>query len=181
MRWFPVLLLALTVSGARAESVLDDETVETFAAAVGAERLAAWEKDAARLDAAFADCEARLDRPTLGIVIPWEIYPNGQVQYEVKAGRAQFFKKENLVWCGEVTVNEYSAAGVLKTTCSADACVIDQKTKSCWLKGTGRIVIDGKTGISGDGIYFSSGDFFVKIQSKVTVETSAINFKGVQL
>lgn len=168
-------ILALFTAVAALNLFAEDEFSYDLASAT--ER---FTKDEARLKAEFEKCIAKLHKPSEGIVVPVENHPNGSLKVDVYAGKAQFFDKDSVVWCGDVIVREYDIKGSIKMELEADACVVDRKTKSGWIKdyATGRY---GKTKISGCGIYFSFPEEFVKISSKVEIESSEIKFEGVQL
>ena len=137
-------------------------------------------RDEARLQAAYAVCLARIDRPAEDVVVPVESHPDGTIKVDAKAARAQFFDKEGLVWCGDVTVREFDEKGRLKMELEAVSCVVDRKSKSGWLEGrtVGRV---GATELSGRGIYFSCAQEYVKITSEVSIVSSDIKFEGVKL
>jgi hypothetical protein len=136
--------------------------------------------DEARLKAAYAECLSKIDRPAEGVVVPVESHPDGTIKVDAKAAKAQFFDKEGLVWCGDVTVREFDEKGRLKMELEAASCIVDRKTKSGWLDGVavGRY---GATELSGRGIYFSCPQEFVKITSEVSIVSSDIKFEGVRL
>lgn len=136
--------------------------------------------DEARLKAEFKKCVEKIDKPSEEIVVPVESHPDGSIKVDVYAGKAQFFDKDAVVWCGDVVVREYELDGTVKLELKADACVVDRKTKTGWINGfaSGRY---GKTKIKGNGIYFSFPDEFVKISSKVEIESTDLKFEGVEL
>lgn len=136
--------------------------------------------DEERLKLEFEKCLTKLDKPSEGIVVPVENHPNGSLKVDIYAGKAQFFEKEAIVWCGDVIVREYDLNGNVKVEVEADACVVDRKTKSGWIKDFANGRYD-KTKIRGCGIYFSFPEEFVKISSKVEIESSDIKFEGVEL
>lgn len=145
-----------------------------------AARLESFARDRVRLQAAYTNCLARLDRPAEGVVVPVESHPDGSVKVDATADRAQVFEKEGLVWCGGVTVREYDPDGTVKMELSADSCVVDRGTKSGWLEGYASGTY-GKTRMEGRGIYFSFREEFVKIYSDVAVTSTDIKFEGVKL
>lgn len=167
----------LTLFAALASAFLFAEEEEMFDLASAVKR---FEADEARLKAEYVKCLEKLDKPSEGIVVPVESHPDGSVKVDVTAGKAQFFDKDSLVWCGDVTVREYTPEGKVKMELTADACVVDRNTKSGWVQdyASGRY---GKTKISGCGIYFSFTEEFVKISSKVAIESSDLKFEGVEL
>ena len=176
-----LMLIAASVSSAADESVsVIPETAETFDVAIASARRAAWSADEARLRAAYAEGLAKIDRPALGIVVPVESFPNGALKVAATAGKAQFFEADGLVWCGDVTVREYSESGAEKMSFSAAGCIVDRRTKSGWLEGAAHGTY-GKTQLAGDGIYFSFPDEFVKISSKVEITSTEFKFEGVKL
>ena len=167
----------LALLAACAVLILSAEEESRFDLASATARFAADEE---RLKSEYEKCSSRLDRPSEGIVVPVENHPNGSLKVDIYAGKAQFFEKESLVWCGDVIVREYDLDGKVTVELEADACVVDRKTKSGWIKGlaNGRY---GKTKIRGCGIYFSFPEEFVKISSNVEIESSDIKFEGVEL
>lgn len=169
---FFIAVLAVAV----APLLLAGEDAE-FGFAAATSRFAA---DEARLKAEYDKCVAKIDKPSEGIVVPVESHPDGSLKVDVYAGKAQFFDKDAVVWCGDVIVREYELDGTVKLELKADACVVDRKTKTGWINGgaSGRY---GKTKIKGNGIYFSFSDEFVKISSKVEIESTDLKFEGVEL
>lgn len=169
--------LLLTSLFALAACILFAEEDVTFDLAAATSRFAS---DEARLKVEYRKCVEKLDKPSEGIVVPVESHPDGSLKVDVYAGRAQFFDKDSVVWCGDVVVREYEPNGNVKVELNASACIVDRNTKSGWIEGfaSGRY---GKTKISGCGIYFSFPDEFVKISSKVAIESSDIKFEGVEL
>lgn len=156
------------------------EGPETLADSVGAERLAAWMKDESRLKAAYAECASKLEKPALGITVPVETWPDGSTKIAAAAGKAKFFEKEALVWCGDVTVKEFTEKGELKATFFAKGCVVDRETKSGWLEGHARGEMGG-TSIEGDGIYFSFPEEVVRVAANVEIVSDEFKFEGVKL
>lgn len=182
MRRQAILALALTAAvacGAAPDDV-GCEAVETFAAAAGTGRCEAWAQDEARLRAAYEACLPRIDRPSTGIYIPVELFPNGAVKVEAYAEKAQVFEQEGLVWCDGVTLREFEPTGEMKMTCTAAGGVVDRKQRSGWMHGAAQVRY-GQTFLSGEGIYFSFSDEFVKISSKVAITSTALKFEGVKL
>lgn len=143
-------------------------------------KIAAMDRDKARLEAAYRECVAKLDRPAEGVVIPVEQHPDGSLKVDAAAERAQFFEKEGFVWCGGVTVREYMPDGSVKCQFYAEGCLVDRATKTGWAEGRA-VGTYGKTRLDGRGIYFSFSDESVKIYSEVVITSTDIKFEGVKL
>lgn len=141
---------------------------------------ARFSEDEARLKAEYKKYVKKVDKPSEEIVVPVENHPDGSLKVEVCAGKAQFFNKDAIIWCGDVIVREFGLDKKLKMELEADTCIIDRNTKSGWINGLGKGHY-GKTKIQGRGIYFSFSEEFVKILSNVMVESSEIKFEGVEL
>ncbi len=136
--------------------------------------------DENRLKAEYAKCLDKVKKPSQDITVPIESHPDGSVKVDVSALKAQFFDKEGFVWCSDVTVREYNLDGSVRMELKAKNCLLDRTSRSGWLDGPAYATY-GKTKIGGCGIYFSFADEFVKISSKVIVESSDIKFEGVEL
>ena len=136
--------------------------------------------DEARLKNMYGEIVARVDRPAEDVIVPIECYDDGAVKTDVTAARAQFFDREGLVWCGDVTVRQYDTDGSVKLELAAKGCLFDRKTRSGWLDGqaAGRF---GSTVMSGNGIFFSYKDELVRITSDVSIVSTDIKFEGVKL
>ncbi len=145
-----------------------------------AAKIESFSADEKRLQGEYSKCLEKVKNPSQGIVVPIESHPDGSVKVDIAAGKAQFFDKEALVWCADVVVREYNPAGDVKMELVAESCLLDRTSRSGWLEGQACAKY-GKTSISGCGIYFSFPDEFVKISSKVLVESSEIKFQGVEL
>lgn len=168
---------ALALFAALAASPLFAEEGGTFDLAAATGRFAA---DEARLKVEYRRCVEKLDKPSEGIVVPIESHPDGSLKADVYAGKAQFFEKDSIVWCGDVVVREYDTDGRIKLELKASSCVVDRNTKSGWVEGFASGRYD-KTKINGVGIYFSFPEEFVKISSNVVIESSDMKFEGVKL
>ena len=150
---------AMALFAALAASPLFSEEGGTFDLAAATGRFAA---DEARLKVEYRRCVEKLDKPSEGIVVPIESHPDGSLKADVYAGKAQFFEKDSIVWCGDVVVREYDTDGRIKLELKASSCVVDRNTKSGWVEGFASGRYD-KTKINGVGIYFSFPEEFVKI------------------
>lgn len=148
------------------------------AACAGPLEASAADRD--RLSAAYSNCLSRIDRPAEGVVVPVETHPDGSVKLDVAAEKAQFFEKEGLVWCGGVTIREYTPAGEVKFRIEAEGCIIDRRTKSGWIEGVARGTY-GKTDLAGRGVWFSSEDEAVEICSGVEIVSRDLNMEGIRL
>ena len=158
-----------------AQGAQDDGVPQGVAA-----KIAAMDRDKARLEAAYKECFAKLDRPAEGVIIPVEQHPDGSLKVDATAERAQFFEKEGFVWCGGVTVREYMPDGSVKCQFRAEGCLVDRSTKTGWAEGRA-VGTYGKTRLEGSGIYFSFSEESVKIYSNVVITSTDIKFEGVKL
>lgn len=140
------------------------------------------EQDATRLREAFAEHRGKMDNPAEQVVIPLMSHSDGTAMVEVQAEKAQRFegpalddssrkkrKSSRFILCQGVTLRQFDQEGGVSAEVRAPECFIDLATGSAWFEGTvnGRYNVDYP--FTGDGIYFSSEDFFVKIYSKVEI------------
>lgn len=185
MRGLAAILAALApyFCGAAASAGSLAETEESATAAeiaAVAEKLAGADADRDRLAKAYDECMERLGRPALEVSIPVEAHPDGSVKIDATAERAQFFDKEGLVWCGGVTVREYSPGGDVEMEFRAEGCLVDRKARTGWAPGR----VEGRragTKIEGSGFYFSFGGEFVRMYGNVRISSTDMDFGGMGL
>ena len=132
-------------------------------------------REAERLRGAYAKCAGSLASPAENVTIPIETYSDGSVKTLVKAARAQFFLQEGLVWGEDVEVRRLSTNGVVEAAIDAKACVVDRATRSGWAEGAAKVT-NGKTVFSGEGVYFSSSDSYVKVFGASSFASEEIRF-----
>lgn len=139
------------------------------------------DREAERLAGVYTNCTAALQTPAENLVVPIENHPDGSVKATISAERAQFFIDAGYVWGEGVVLCEYEVGGTnVKARVTAERCVVDRATKSGWAEGRVRAEY-GKTTVSGEGIYFSFAEEYVKILSAVKIESSDVKFEGVKL
>ena len=142
---------------------------------------AALDADAERMRGVYTNCVAQVGSAAEDVVIPVEFFDNGTVKSSISARKAQYFLDSGLVWAEGVTVRQFKPDGVaVEASVEAESCVVDRKSKTGWAEGHARITVSGTT-VDGDGIYFSFSEEFVKILSKVVVESTDLKFEGVKL
>lgn len=121
-----------------------------------------------RLRAAYSNCVARLDVPAENVTIPIETFEDGSVKSVAYAKRAMYFLDSGLVWAEGVDVKKLKKDGTLDTHVEAARCVIDRLSKSGWAEGPAKVT-HGKTTVSGEGVYFSSAEGYVRVLSRSKV------------
>ncbi len=144
-------------------------------------KCAMLDQEAERLQIAYTNCVAQLQKPGEDIVIPIEQHPDGRTKVIISAKKAQFFLDTGFVWCEDVTVKELLPDGItVKAYIAADNCVIDRDTRSGWSQGHTLAQYEDYT-VEGNGIYFSFEEEYVKITSKSSILARDVKFKGVKL
>ena len=133
------------------------------------------DREAERLQAAYADCAARAVAPAENVVLPVESHPDGSIKATVSAKAAQFFLQTGFVWGTNVVVRQYATNGVVEAEVVADRCVVDRGTKSGWVDGHARARYLGNE-VEGDGIYFSFSEEFVRISSNTVIRAKDLKF-----
>ncbi len=138
--------------------------------------------DAERLRAAFRTHRGRMETPAEQIVIPLKAHANGATMLEVTADRAQHLecaadggasgKKEKVhryVLCEGATVRQFDLSGAVSAEVKAEECFVDLSTGSAWMEGKVRGKYGFDAPFGGDGIYFSTSEFFAKIYASVEI------------
>ena len=137
--------------------------------------------DAERMRSVYTNCNANVSAAAEDVVIPIEFFASGTVKSSISAARAQYFLDSGLIWAEGVVVSQFKPDGVTVEACvEAKSCVVDRKAKTGWAEGAAKITVSGTT-VQGEGIYFSFPEEFVKILSKVVVESTDLKFEGVKL
>ena len=144
------------------------------------EKRALLDRETERLQAAYSNCVSHLDQPAENIEIPVESHANGRVKTLVRAARAQFFLDTGFIWGEDVVVRQFRADGSVEAEVFARHCVVDRETRACWAEGPARATY-GRTRVSGEGIYFSFREEYVKISSKVDIQSEDMKVEGVRL
>lgn len=145
--------------------------LSAFDSTVWHEQREIFAREAERLRICYTNCQAQLLSPASDVSVPIETFEDGSVKTFVKAGRAQLFLAENLVWAEDVRVKRLNADGSVEAMLTATNCVIDRVSKSGWAEGPATVV-HGKTSFAGEGVYFSSADAYVKVFDRAQVESS---------
>lgn len=133
--------------------------------------------EAERLRNAYRMCSENLETPAEDVVVPVETFPDGSVKLIVNARRAQYFLKEGLVWAEGVTVQKYKRDGGLDTVITARRCVVDRVSRSGWAEGRAQVRHD-RTVLSGENVYFSSPEGYVKVFDKAKIDSSDLKLGG---
>ena len=121
-----------------------------------------------RLRAAYSNCVARLETPAENVTIPIETFEDGSVKSVAYAKRAMYFLDSGLVWAEGIDVKKLKRDGSLDTHVEAERCVIDRLSKSGWAEGPAKVT-HGKTTVSGEGVYFSSAEGYVRVLRRAKV------------
>jgi len=156
------------------------------ASAFGAFDSEAWMKkretlsrDAERLRGLYAKCAASDMPPTEDVTIPVEEYPDGSLKVVVHARLARYFMTQGLVWAENVSVRRYDRDGVLDSHVDARHCVVDRVAKNGWAEGAARFV-HGKTTCTGEGVYFSATNGYIKVYDKTDIVSKDLKFGGLK-
>lgn len=131
------------------------------------------DSDIVRLQAAFADCKAKLSQPAENVMFPIETYPDGTVKSRIRAQQAQMFLDTGFIWGKGIRVEEYDHDGKVKSSLDADDCVVDRNTRTGWVKGLAVMKV-GDTMVKGRGVYFSFNREFVKILSQSEIRSKGL-------
>ena len=140
---------------------------------------AAWlekrgdDSDVLRLQAAFRDCEKKVEAPAENVSIPIETHPDGTVKSRITAKRVFLFPDSPFVWGQGIRVEQFKEDGKLHASLDAENCVLDRKTKSGWVAGAAKMVY-GEATVTGRGIYFSLPDEFIKILSQSEIRAGHV-------
>lgn len=146
--------------------------------------LAAWmekrailSEEAERLRLAYAKHSGETAEVVEGIEIPLETYDDGTVKIQVKARRARFVLKENLLVTEGLVIRKLDESGGELSRIEAEDCIIDRDTKSGWAKGKVKVTND-KTVFTGEDAYFSSIEGYVISSSASKIVSTDMKFGG---
>lgn len=131
------------------------------------------DSDVLRLQAAFRDCEKKVESPAENVSIPIETHADGTVKSRITAQRAFIFPDSPFVWGQGIRVEQFKPDGKLHASLDAENCVLDRKTKSGWVAGGAKMVFGDAT-VKGRGIYFSLPDEFIKIFSQSEIRAGHV-------
>lgn len=121
-----------------------------------------------RLRVAYTNCVAQLQVPAENVTIPIETFEDGAVKSIVYARKAMYFLDSGLVWAEGIDVKKFKADGSLDGHIEAERCVIDRLSKSGWAEGPAKVT-HGKTTITGEDVYFSSPEGFVRVTKNARI------------
>ena len=136
-------------------------------------------REAERLQVAYSNCLARLETPAEDVTVPVETFDDGSVKVLVTAKRAQYFLDSGLVWAEGVVVRRFREDASCEARIEAERCVIDRVAKSGWAEGAATLV-HGKTVFRGRGIYFSSPEAYVRVQSEAEIVSEDLSLGGLR-
>ena len=146
----------------------------------------AWQKkretltqDAERLRALYAKCAASAMTPAEDVTIPVESHPDGSLKVVILAKKARYFLEKGLVWAENVSVRKYDRDGALDSKIDARNCVVDRWSRSGWAEGRARFE-HGKTSCTGEGVYFSASNGYVKVFAKTDIVSKDLKFGGLK-
>ena len=130
------------------------------------------DSDMVRLRVAYRDCVSKIESPAENVTFPLETFPDGSVKSRLTAARAQMFQDSGFIWGEKIRVEQYKSPGTTNVWASLDAenCIVDRKTKSCWVEGNATMVY-GESSVKGRGIYFSLPREYIKILSNCEIRT----------
>lgn len=139
--------------------------------------------EVARLKKLYPSLAAKVLKPAENVTLPIEYHSDGSLKSEIKAKKAYFFLgkgKNNFVWGEGVVVRQYTTEGEVEAEIQAKACIVDRETKSGWAEGPARARY-GATVVTGEGVYFSFEEEYVKITSKVEIISEDMKVEGIKL
>lgn len=131
-----------------------------------------------RLRAAYTNCVAQLKVPAENVTIPIETFEDGAVKSVVYARRAMYFLDSGFVWAEGIDVKKFKNDGALDAHIEAERCVIDRMSKSGWAVGPAKVT-HGKTTITGEDVYFSSSEGFVRVTKNAKIVSAGLDVGGV--
>ncbi len=131
------------------------------------------DSDMVRLRTAFAECTAKVSQPAEDVMFPIEHFPDGTVKSRIRAKRAQMFLDTGFIWGEGIRVEEYDANGKMKSSLTADNCVVDRNTRAGWVEGAA-VMSMGDTVVKGRGVYFSFNREIVKIFSQSEIRSQGL-------
>lgn len=152
--------------------------VFAFDAAAWQEKRDILQKEAARLQAAYALCVSKLQVPAEDVEVPVETFEDGSPKVVAHAKRAQYFLDSGLVWAEDVRIRKFKKDGAIDIQIDALHCVVDRFTKSGWAEGEATIV-QGETKFRGKGVYFSSPEGYVRVFEDSEIVAKDLKFGGV--
>lgn len=168
MRWFVEILAIGLICSA---SAFDYEAWMA--------KRAVLSKEAARMQAAYTNCVAHLEESALKVTIPLEVYENGAEKTTLQAEEAQFFQASGLVWARGVVVRKFEQDGSQEAQLDVVECVVDRNTKTGW--GVGPVkVVQGKTVFTGEDVFFSSPDRYVRTMRNPKVVSEDLKTGGLR-
>ena len=135
--------------------------------------------DAARLRDIYAHCVKSDMPPAEDVVVPVESHPDGSLKVVINAKRAKYFATRGVVWAEGVCVRKYRDDGTLDAQIDARSCVVDRMSKSGWAEGAARFKKD-KTTCTGEGVYFSSTNGYLKVYDKADIVSKDLKFGGLR-
>lgn len=135
--------------------------------------------EAERLKIAYTNCVAQLQDTAEGVTISVETYPDGAVKTLVSAKRAQIFLDTGMIWAEDIVLRKLKEDGAQDAVLEAKSCVIDRIAKVGWAKGEAKLV-QGSTTFSGEDVFFSSPDRYVKVFDKADLESHDIKTGGLR-
>lgn len=134
-------------------------------------------REAERLQAVYRTCAGKVTAPAENVTIPVETHADGSVKTVVQAAKAQYFMREGLVWGEGVVVRRLKPDGTDEACIKAKNCVVDRASRSGWAEGPA-VVTQGKSVFRGTGVYFSSGDAYVKVFADSEMESADLREEG---
>jgi len=164
-----LLIVALTLLASDAPAAFDSAAWQLSRKA----RLA----DAGQMRAAYSNCVARLQTPADDVALPVETFDDGSVRMLVQAKRAQYFIDSGLIWGEGVTIRRFLRNGSEESRIEAESCVVDRKSRRGWAEGRAKVT-NGKTVFSGQGVYFSAPDAYVRVFSDSEIVSEDLKFGG---
>ncbi len=135
--------------------------------------------EALRLREAYSNCAARVTTPADEVTVPIESFDDGSVKTIVHAKRAQYFLDSGLVWAEDVTVRKFKRDGSQDAMITTGHCLVDRVSKCGWAEGPSTVV-HGKTTFTGNGVFFSATDWYVKVLQDSRVVSKDLKLGGMK-
>lgn len=125
-------------------------------------------REAERLQSAYSNCLARIDRPSENVKIPIETFADGSIKTLLTAAKVKIFLDSEFVWGEDVEVRHQQNRESGASCIVAANCLVDRQTKSGWADGAARLTHESTT-CDGEGVYFSSPEGFVSISRNARI------------
>lgn len=123
----------------------------------------------------WAASKAAMTSPVVNLTLPLDYYENGRIRAVLKAERSQMYP-DGLIFAERVKVDLLTVDGKPDGQLTADSCLFDRQAKHGYCEGA-VFMVKGSDRLRGRGMYFSTGEQFIKILSECEIRTNRIPLK----